>query len=249
MCSPEALSRSTSSGSSATPGCGRSRLRRVTGPSRSRPSIRVSSAMASCPVSCTARRGSRARSGDPSRNASETPAWTTITLTQCATMSWSSRAIRLRSAASAAATSASWSASRRRARSASSCARSSRCLSTRPAIISPAAGTTANGMLPAARRRHPHHHDRDRAHDDDRADQGGPSAAPPGDRVRRDQERDEVPPQREGQGAEELGQRDRTGDHAEGREGPASPPRERERRDRDDDAAAKAARRAWSCRG
>ena len=147
--SPEAVSRSTRSGSWATPGCGASRYGASPDPSRSRPSIRVSSAIAWCPVSCTAWRGSRARSGEPSRNASETPACTTITLTQWATTSCSSRAIRLRSAASAAATSASRSVSSRWARSASSRARSCRCCRTRPAIINPAAGTIANGMLPA----------------------------------------------------------------------------------------------------
>src|SRR5258705_3426343 len=48
------------------------------------------------------------------------PAYTTITLTQCATMSWSSRVMRLRSLAIAWSTAASRSVSRRAARARSS---------------------------------------------------------------------------------------------------------------------------------
>jgi hypothetical protein len=87
-----------------------------------------------------------------------------------------------------------------------------------------------------ARRRRLQHHHRDRRTDDHRTDQGEPTATPPRDRVRRDQQRHEVPPQREGQRPEQLRYGDSSGDDAQGREGPAPPPRERQGRDRDDHA-------------
>ncbi len=76
------------------------------------------SVSAARPVSWIFHTGARARSGACRLSiSSAASAWTTITLTLCATMSWSSRAILARSEATAAAAFSSRSRSARSARS------------------------------------------------------------------------------------------------------------------------------------
>src|SRR4051794_4745340 len=90
--SPAARTCSSSASSRSTPGGGASEPS-ATG-SRNSPSMRRNSTIASRPVSWMVISDSRARSGALARTCSAAPAWSTITLTLCATASCISRAIR-----------------------------------------------------------------------------------------------------------------------------------------------------------